>query len=366
MTSPGRRRVSELFDVGIELHWGCRVAARCWMLIHPAGALRHRHGVRLAAALLALDVYQARQLRSHRFDSSRGKALQIVLDTADAAVTTALAPSTALAAQACGGVQVVSAPLAAVTAYEAGAVRSLAAVLPATAAVGVVRALRREPLNLVDLVTWPVWTATLGTMLAATEQAQIRRRSAREEERRSAAGEQGFLSGRRAWVRAHLALLDRLENFGLNILGVPGVELATAQELDSLAKRVRVVARPEPGRPAFLAALLQQYERDQALTHRIEERLALAELSPEDGQLLLTGHQSRLLWDGLAVLRVAGELRVEVQDRISRGLDTEATLHLSYSRTLDGGPGGGAILTLPTGSPSWRVEFVTLVERRVQ
>jgi hypothetical protein len=222
------------------------------------------------------------------------------------------------------------------------------------------RAARGEPIQLVDLVQWPIWTATLGKLFSLTEKSQVRRRSEREAERRRAAGEQGFLAGRRAWVQEHLMLLDRLENFGLNIRHVPGVQLASARELDSLAKDVRIVALPEPGRPAFLAALLHQYERDQALTHHIEDRLALIEPPAEQGQELLNAHQPRLLWDALTMLGVAGQLRVRITERISRGLDTDLTLHITSTRTLRNGPPTDIILTLPTGTPAWRVEFVTL------
>ena len=128
----------------------------------------------------------------------------------------------------------------------------------------------------------------------------------------AAAGEQGYLAGRRAWVREHLRLLDRLQRFGLRIVDVPGVQLATARELDELSKTVRLVDPPAPGRPAFLAALLQQYELDRKLSHVIADRVAVADLPPNDGQLLLTPHQTRRLWDALTLLGVAGRLTVEV------------------------------------------------------
>jgi hypothetical protein len=46
--------------------------------------------------------------------------------------------------------------------------------------------------------------------------------------------------------------------------------------------------------------------------------------------------------------------------RISRGMDTELTLHIASGSSLNAGPPVVVTLKLPTGSPSWRIEFVTL------
>jgi hypothetical protein len=259
-----------------------------------------------------------------------------------------------------GGSQAIPIPMATEAAYRYGVLRSAAMVTPATIAVAAVRATRDRQFNLSDVLLWPALQIAVGKLFSLTEKAQIRRRSEREEQRRKAAGEQAVLGGKRAWIAANLHLLDRLENFGLNIRHVPGVQLASARELDELAKTVRQLPLPEPGQRAYLAALLHRYEDDQSTTHRLEDRLTVVGPPGADGQLLLTEHQTRVLWDALTLVGVAGRMRIRVSDKISRGLDTELVLEITSTRTLNDGPPARLTLRLPTGLPAWRVEFVTV------
>lgn len=353
----------EMLGGRLALHWGCRIAGRAWMLVHPAGALHHRGGLPLAIGLTALDALQARLLQRGWFDTPWGAVVRAALDALDAAVVTGFAPPRSFKWSSGGGVQVPGASAAVMTAYRTGALPALAAIAPSTVAVGAARAARGRPVELADLVTWPAWDLALGSGFAAVERSQIRRRSAREGERRVAAGEQAFLAGRRAWIRAdgHLRLLDQLEGFGLALHDMPGVDLSDARELDVRGKIDRIVAAPESGQHAYLAALLRQFEeRRRRETHLVADRLTLAELPAGYGELLLNPHQTRRLWDALTVLGVAGHLRLQVLEQISRGLDVELLLRVTSTRTLDNGPPVAVTMKLETGTPTWRVEFVTL------
>lgn len=348
---------SEVVGGRVALHWIGRISTRAWMLLHPGGALHNERGRWLAGAAAVLDITESVWLRRGMFDGPRGQVRRSALDALDAAVGEATITSMWPPG---GGSQVLALPLATETAYRFGVRRAATLVTPATLVVAGVRALRSRPFQLSDILLWPSLQIGAGKLFAMTERAQIRRRSDHELQRRQAAGEQRALAGERAWVSANLELLDRLEPFSLSIRHVPGVELARAQDEDSAAKTIRQVSLPEPGRRAYLAALLYRFEDHCSTTHRIEERLTVATLAAADQQILLTGHQSRLLWDALALKGVAGRLHVRVSQNTSRGLDSEVVLDIVSSRTVDNGPTTRFSVRLPTGLPAWRVEFVTV------
>lgn len=339
----------------ITLHLGCRLPNRLFMMANPLGPLFHRRGRRVGTALVLIDLVQAALLRRGVLDTRLGLGGRLAMDALDAAVVVGLSRFDA----ACGcGALLDTAPLVMETAYRDGVGAAIAAAAPAVVTVGTVRVVRGRPAGLGDLVFWPGVQIAAGRLCRLVERAQIQRRTNRETTRRQATGEQAFLHGRRAWTHTNLRLLDRLERFGLRILDIPGVQLASAHQLDNLAKTARVIPPPTPGQPAYLTALLQQYEEHRRTSHHITDRIHLTE--PTNGQTLLTPHQTRRLWDALTILGVAGQLTIHTTHHTNRGLDTELTLHIASSHTTNNGPPIHTTLHLPTGTPAWRLEFVTL------
>jgi hypothetical protein len=339
------------------LHLLCRLPNKLFMLVNPLGPLNHRAGRRAGVALLGIDLLQAWLLRHGELDGRWSHRLRIAMDILSSTVVVGMSRfDTACGCQALFDV----APVVMETAYRRGPRTAIRTVAPIALTIGATRIAKGRRPGAGDLAAWSALPVLGGMVWAKAERSQVRRRSEREAIRRRAAGEQRFLDGRRAWISSHLRLLDRLEHFGMRIADIPGVELASAQELDQLAKDARNVEPPAPGRAAFLAALLHQYESEQRLTHHIEDRLALGDVPLEHARRLLTATQTRRLWDALTLMGVAGDLTVTVTDEVHRGLDIDLTVHINCSRTLHNGPPAQLTLKLPAGTPSWRLEFVTL------
>ena len=160
----------EVFDDRLALHYGGRVALH-GCCSHPGGALHHKSGRRMAIALVALDMFEARLLRAGRFDERSGRALRVALDALDAAFAESAVRSKWPAG---GGSQALPIPMTVETAYRHGALRALRAVAPATIAVTAVRAARGRPLFPSDLLLWPSSQIAMGKLCSRTE----RRRSA--------------------------------------------------------------------------------------------------------------------------------------------------------------------------------------------